>query len=65
MFAEIDEGGNSIESGTLTEEELVELDEGYDELDDDLIERIIIIRFKDANGQIREVPINIFEKGNE
>ena len=65
MFAEIDESGNTIESGTLTEEELVDLDEGYDELDDDLIERTIIIRFRDANGQIREVPINIFEKGNE
>lgn len=64
MFAEVDESGNTIESGTLTEEEIVNLNEGFDELDEDLIERTIIIRFKDANGQIREVPINIFEKGN-
>lgn len=64
MFASVDDGGNTIESGTLTEDELGDLNEGFNELDEDLIERTIIIRFKDANGQIREVPINIFEKGN-
>lgn len=64
MFAEVDEGGNNIDSGTLTEEEIEDLDEGYDELDEELIERTIILRFRDANGQVREIPINIFEKGN-
>ncbi len=64
MFAEVDENGNSIQSGTLTSEELNELGVGYDELDEDLIERTIILRFRDANGQIREIPVNIFEKGN-
>ncbi|GAB5410202.1 MAG: hypothetical protein BalsKO_25670 [Balneolaceae bacterium] len=64
MFAEVDESGNNIDSGTLSEEEIANLDEGYDELDEELIERTIILRFRDANGQIREVPINIFEKGN-
>lgn len=64
MFAEVDEAGNSIESGTLSNEELEDLDEGFDELDEDLIEKTIIIRFRDANGQVREIPINIFEKGN-
>ncbi len=64
MFAEVDENGNSIESGTLTDEELNALGLGYDELDEDLIERTIILRFRDANGQIREIPVNIFEKGN-
>lgn len=64
MFAEVDETGDNIESGTLTDEELDDLDEGYDELDEDLIQRTIILRFRDANGQIREIPINIFEKGN-
>lgn len=64
MFAEVDEAGNNIQSGTLSEEELENLDEGYDELDEDLIERTIILRFRDANGQVREIPINIFEKGN-
>ncbi|MBO6522692.1 MAG: FecR domain-containing protein [Balneolaceae bacterium] len=64
MFAEVDENGNSIQSGTLTNEELNNLGLGYDELDEDLIERTIILRFRDANGQIREIPVNIFEKGN-
>ena len=64
MFAEIDNQGNNIQSGTLTDEEIGKLDEGFEELDEDLIERTIILRFKDVNGQIREVPINIFEKGN-
>ena len=64
MFAEVDENGNSIQSGTLTDEELNNLGLGYDELDEDLIERTIILRFRDANGQIREIPVNIFEKGN-
>lgn len=64
MFAEVDNTGNNINSGTLTDNELNDLEEGYDELDEDLIERTIILRFRDANGQIREIPVNIFEKGN-
>ncbi|RNC83429.1 MAG: hypothetical protein ED557_11815 [Balneola sp.] len=64
MFAEVDNTGNNINSGNLSDEELDDLEEGYDELDEDLIERTIILRFRDANGQIREIPINMFEKGN-
>lgn len=64
MFASVDETGSSIESGTLTEEEIRELDKGFDELDEELIEKTIIIRFRDSNGQVREIPIKIFEKGN-
>tara|TARA_R110000868_G_scaffold259361_9_gene517425 strand:- start:22254 stop:22991 length:738 start_codon:yes stop_codon:yes gene_type:complete len=64
MFASVDNSGNNIETGNLTQEEIDDLDQGYDELDEDLIERTIILRFKDANGQIQEIPINIFEKGN-
>ncbi|MCG8374242.1 MAG: FecR family protein [Balneolales bacterium] len=64
MYAEVDDAGNTVESGTLTEEELQDLEEGFDELEEELIEKTIIIRFMDANGQIREVPITIFEKGN-
>lgn len=64
MYASVDETGNSIESGTLTTDEVEELQEGYETLDEDLIEKTIIIRFRDVNGQIREVPITIFEKGN-
>lgn len=64
MFAEVDESGNNIESGTLSDDELDDLEEGFDELSEDLIERTIILRFRDANGQIQEIPINFFEKGN-
>lgn len=64
MFASVDNTGSTIQSGTLTNEELSNLDEGFDELDEELIERTIILRFRDANGQIREIPVNIFEKGN-
>lgn len=64
MFAEIDQQGNAIETGTLTNEKIEELDEDFGELDEELIERTIILRFRDANGQIREIPINILEKGN-
>lgn len=64
MYAEVDETGNTIDSGTLTEDEIDNLQEGYDTLDDDMIEKDMIIRFRDTNGQIREVTIKIFEKGN-
>ncbi|NET33714.1 MAG: FecR domain-containing protein [Cyanothece sp. SIO1E1] len=64
MYAEVDEAGNSIDSGTLTEDEVDDLQQGFDTLDEDLIEKPVIIRFRDANGQIREVTITIFEKGN-
>ncbi|MBO6792933.1 MAG: FecR domain-containing protein [Balneolaceae bacterium] len=64
MYAEVDETGNSIDSGTLTTDEVEDLQEGYETLDEDMIEKTIIIRFRDVNGQIREVPITIFEKGN-
>ncbi len=64
MYAEVDETGNSIDSGTLTEDEIEDLQEGYETLDEDLIEKPVIIRFRDANGQVREITITIFEKGN-
>ena len=64
MFAEVDENGNNINSGTLTNDELNQLNEGYDTLDEDLVEKTITVRFRDANGQIREIEVNILEKGN-
>lgn len=62
MYAEVDEAGGNIASGNLTEDQLLNLNSGYDQLDEDLIEKTIILRFRDANGQIREIPINFFEK---
>ena len=64
MYAQVDEAGGNLVSGTLTDDELTNLNDGYNELDEDLVEKTIILRFRDANGQIREIPINFFEKKN-
>jgi hypothetical protein len=64
MYAQVSENANNIESGSLTEEEIKNLNEGFDELDEELIKKQMKLRFKDANGQIREITIDYFEKGN-
>jgi hypothetical protein len=64
MYAQVNEGANEIESGTLSDNDINNLDEGFDELDEELIKKQIKFRFKDANGQIREVTIDYYEKGN-
>ena len=64
MYAQVNEGANEIESGTLSDDEIIDLDGGYDELNEDLIKKQIKFRFKDANGQIREITIDYYEKGN-
>jgi hypothetical protein len=64
MFANVDEAGNSVSTGTLTKQEIDDLETGYDTLDEDLIEKEIIIRFRDINGQMREVKLKVFEKDN-
>lgn len=63
MYAQVDEQGNSVDSGTLTTEELNNLGEGFDEMENDLIQKEIILRFRDRNGQLREVRIDVFEEG--
>ena len=65
MYAEVDEQGSSVESGTLSDEQLGDLGEGYEDLDEDLIERTVIVRFRDANGQVREINLTIFEKSDQ
>ncbi|MCP9291622.1 FecR family protein [Gracilimonas sediminicola] len=64
MYAQVDEQGNSVESGTLTPEELNDLGEGYDEMENDLVQKEIILRFRDQNGQLREVRIDVFEESD-
>lgn len=64
MYAQVNEDANEIESGTLSDNDIIDLDDGYDELDEDLIKKQIKFRFKDANGQIREITIDYYEKGN-
>jgi hypothetical protein len=64
MYAQVDEQGNNVESGTLTSEELNNLGEGYDEMENELVQKEIILRFRDENGQLREVRIDIFEESD-
>lgn len=64
MFAQVDPEGNEIESGTLSDEELDDLGEGYDELEGDMVEKQIILKFRDQNGQLREILIDVFEEQN-
>lgn len=65
MFAQVDEEGNNIDSGTLSDEELSELNTGYDEMDNDLIRKEVVLKFIDQNGQIREITIEVFEEDQE
>lgn len=65
MFAQVDEEGNNIDSGTLSDEELSDLNTGYDEMDNDLIRKEVVLKFIDQNGQIREITIEVFEEGQE
>jgi len=64
MYGQADVNGNNIDSGTLTEQQLSSLNEGFDELDEDLIQKEIILRFRDENGQLRELRIDVFEDVN-
>ena len=65
MYAEVNEGGSTVESGTLSDDQLQDLGEGYEDLDEDLIERTVIVRFRDANGQVREIILTVFEKSDQ
>ncbi len=65
MFARVSEDGTEIDSGTLEEDEINELGEEYSILDTDLQQRNLRLRFRDENGQIREIEIEYFETENE
>ena len=64
MFARVSEDGSSMASGELSEDEIEELGNDYDILDSDLEQRKLRLRFRDANGQIREIEIDIYEQDN-
>ncbi len=63
MYAQVDEEGNSIDSGMLEQAELRTLNTGFDEMDTDLIQKEIILKFRDQNGQLREIRVDVFEEG--
>lgn len=65
MFAQVSEDGSDITTGQLTEEELSNLNSEYGILDQDLIEKRMILRFRDANGQLREIEIDYYEQNQQ
>lgn len=64
MYARVSEDGSSMQSGELSSEEVDELGEEFDILGADLEQRQLRLRFRDANGQIREIEIDIYEQDN-
>ncbi len=64
MYAQVDEAGITIETGKITPDELENFQKGYDVLEEDIMEKEIKLRFRDLNGEIREITIPIFEKRN-
>lgn len=64
MYAQVDEDGEEIETGTLSEEEIAGLSDDYKILDSDLIERTLKLRFRDENGQLREIELDYIEQNN-
>ncbi|MEX0660694.1 MAG: FecR family protein [Balneolaceae bacterium] len=64
MYAKVDEDGEGIETGTLNSEEIAELSEDYKILDSDLIERTLKLRFRDENGQLREIEMDYIEQND-
>lgn len=62
MFARVSDEGSAVELGTLSADEISGLEAGFSAADEGLTKKQMIIRFRDANGQIREVVIDYFEK---
>lgn len=58
-YGEVNEDG-SIETGRLSDEEADSLSQGYDQLDSQLETKTIRFRFRDENGQIREVELKYY-----
>lgn len=64
MFARVSEDGSEISSGELSDEELSELGDDYEILDSDLEQKQLRLRFRDENGQVREIEIEYYEQNN-
>ncbi|MFH5832960.1 FecR domain-containing protein [Halalkalibaculum sp. DA3122] len=65
MYGQVNED-NSITTGELTEDELQSLRSGYDELDGDTgAPKQMRLRFRDENGEIREIQIEYYDNSDE
>ncbi|MGF1670301.1 MAG: FecR domain-containing protein [Balneolaceae bacterium] len=62
MFARIGDDGIDLISGNLSDEEIAELGRDYRILDSELNEKRLILRFRDANGQLREEEVIYYEQ---
>lgn len=60
MFIRIEDDG-AVASGELTPEELAALSQEYSILDSELIEREMIMRFRNRSGEVFEEQLRIFE----
>lgn len=60
MFGKVNDDG-TMETGTLSDKELEELSKGYDQLEDHLEPKTIKLRFRDQDGQLREIELKYFE----
>lgn len=60
MFGQVNED-NSITTGELTDEELENLRNDFEELAEESTPKVLKIRFRDENGQIREIELEYYE----
>lgn len=64
MFAELSPDGTEIFTGELSDDEIESFGNDYGILDSDLIEKTLRLRFRDENGQLREIELNYYEQEN-
>lgn len=64
MFSRIDDDETALVTGELSDGEIAELAEDYRILDSELIEKRLLLRFRDANGQLREEEVIYYEQNN-
>ena len=62
MFAQVNEDGTEVETGSLSDGDLNRLASDYKILDNELTEKRLILRFRDANGQIQEEEVIYYEQ---
>lgn len=64
MFAQIDESGMDLVTGQLSSNEIEQLGSEFKILDKDLIEKKLILRFRDENGEIIEEEVDYYKQEN-
>ncbi len=60
MFGRLEDDG-SIITGALSAEDIEELNRGYEQLESKLEPKGIKLKFRDENGQVREIEMQYFE----